>query len=54
MNTRLAKLLKKNNNIRGCSFLDVYNQTVYNDIAPTITTKITTSCDYFIYEEETR
>ena len=51
MNTRLAKLLKKNKNIRGCSFLDDYNQTVYDNISPTITTKIITSCHYFIYEE---
>ena len=52
MNTRLAKLLKKNKNIRGCSFLDDYNQKVYDNISPTITTKIITSCNYFIYEEE--
>ena len=54
MNTRLAKLLKKNDIRGGGQFLDDYNQRVYNDIAPTITTKITTSCHYFIYEEETR
>ena len=34
--------------------LDAYNQTVYDNISPTITTKIITSCHYFIYEEDTR
>ena len=38
----------------GGQFLDAYNQTVYNNISPTITTKIITSCDYFIYEEDKR
>lgn len=52
MNTRLAKLLKKNKNIRDGSFLDDYNQKVYDNISPTITTKIITSCHYFIYEED--
>ena len=51
MNTRLAKILK-NNKCRGGQFLDDYNQTVYDDIVPTITTKIITSCHYFIYEDE--
>ena len=51
MNTRLVKLLK-NNDIRGGQFLDDYNQKVYDDITPTITTKIITSCHYFIYEED--
>ena len=36
----------------GGQFLDDYNQTVYDDIVPTITTKIITSCHYFIYEDE--
>ena len=53
MNTRLVKLLK-NNDVRGGQFLDDYNQKVYDDITPTITTKIITSCHYFIYEEETK
>ena len=53
MNTRLVKLLK-NNDVRGGQFLDDYNQKVYDDIVPTITTKIITSCHYFIYEEESR
>ena len=51
MNTRLANILK-NNECRGGQFLDDYNQKVYDDISPTITTKIITSCHYFIYEEE--
>ena len=51
MNTRLVKLLK-NNDVRGGQFLDDYNQKVYDDITPTITTKIITSCHYFIYEED--
>ena len=51
MNTRLANILK-NNECRGGQFLDDYNQKVYDDISPTITTKIITSCNYFIYEEE--
>ncbi len=51
MNTRLANILK-NNKCRGGQFLDCYNQTVYDDISPTITTKIITSCHYFIYEYE--
>ena len=38
----------------GGQFLDDYNQTVYDDITPTITTKIITSCHYFIYEEDER
>ena len=38
----------------GGQFLDDYNQIVYNDIVPTITTKIITSCNYFIYEEDKR
>ena len=41
-------------NVGGGQFLDCYNQTVDDDIVPTITTKIITSCDYFIYEEDTR
>ena len=53
MNTRLANILK-NNECRGGQFLDAYNQTVYDNISPTITTKIITSCDYFIYEEDER
>ena len=53
MNTRLANILR-NNECRGGQFLDDYNQTVYDDIVPTITTKIITSCDYFIYEEDER
>ena len=36
----------------GGQFLDDYNQKVYDDIVPTITTKIITSCHYFIYEDE--
>ena len=52
MNARLANILR-NNKIRGGQFLDDYNQTVYDDIVPTITTKIITSCHYFIYEEDT-
>ena len=36
----------------GGQFLNAYNQTVYDNISPTITTKIITSCHYFIYEEE--
>ena len=53
MNTRLANILK-NNECRGGQFLDDYNQKVYDDISPTITTKIITSCHYFIYEEDKR
>ena len=53
MNTRPANILK-NNECRGGQFLDDYNQTVYDDITPTITTKIITSCHYFIYEEDKR
>ena len=53
MNTRLIKLLK-NNDVRGGQFLDDYNQVVYDNITPTITTRIESSCHYFIYEEETR
>ena len=53
MNARLANILR-NNKIRGGQFLDDYNQTVYDDIVPTITTKIITSCHYFIYEEDER
>ena len=41
-------------NVGGGQFLDDYNQIVYDDIVPTITTKIITSCNYFIYEEDTR
>ena len=32
--------------------MDDYNQKVYDDITPTITTKIITLCHYFIYEED--
>ena len=39
-------------NVGGGQFLDDYNQKVYDDISPTITTKIITSCHYFIYEED--
>ena len=53
MNTRLVNILR-NNECRGGQFLDDYNQTVYDDIVPTITTKIITSCHYFIYEEDER
>ena len=53
MNTRLVNILK-NNECRGGQFLDDYNQKVYDDISPTITTKIIRSCDYFIYEEDKR
>ena len=53
MNSRLAKLLKSKD-IRGGQFLDGYNQIVYKDITPTITTRIISSCHYFIYEEDTR
>lgn len=53
MNTRLANILR-NNECRGGQFLDDYNQTIYDDITPTITTKIITSCHYFIYEEDER
>lgn len=53
MNTRLANILR-NNECRGGQFLDDYNQTVYDDITPTITTKIITLCHYFIYEEDER
>lgn len=42
------------NTCGGGQFLDVYHQTVYDDIVPTITTKIITSCLYFIYEDENR
>ena len=41
-------------NVGGGQFLDDYNQIVYDDITPTITTKIITSCHYFIYEEDKR
>ena len=41
-------------NVGGGQFLDDYNQKVYDDISPTITTKIITSCHYFIYEEDKR
>ena len=44
----------RNNECRGGQFLDDYNQKVYDDISPTITTKIITSCHYFIYEEDER
>ena len=40
-------------NVEGGQFLDDYNQTVYDDIAPTITTRIIESCHYFIYEDDT-
>lgn len=53
MNSRLKKILE-NNECRGGQFLDDYNQTVYDDIAPTITTRIIESCHYFIYEDDTR
>ena len=53
MNTRLVNMLR-NNECRGGQFLDDYNQKVYDDISPTITTKIITSCHYFIYEEDKR
>ena len=52
MNSRLKKILE-NNECRGGQFLDDYNQTVYDDIAPTITTRIIESCHYFIYEDDT-
>ena len=51
MNTRLVNILR-NNECRGAQFLDDYNQKVYDDISPTITTKIITSCHYFIYEDD--
>ena len=51
MNSRLKKILE-NNECRGGQFLDDYNQTVYDDIAPTITTRIIESCHYFIYEDD--
>ena len=54
MNTRLANILRNNKCRGGEQFLDDYNQIVYDDIVPTITTKIITSCHYFIYEEESR
>ena len=37
----------------GGQFLDDYNQIVYDGIVPTITTRIISSCHYFIYEEDT-
>ena len=52
MNSRLKKILE-NKECRGGQFLDDYNQTVYDDIAPTITTRIIESCHYFIYEDDT-
>ena len=39
-------------NVGGGQLLDAYNQKVYDDISPTITTKIITSCHYFIYEDD--
>ena len=51
MNTRLIKLLK-NNDVRGGTLLDCYNQMVYDDIAPTITTRTAESSNYFIYEDK--
>ena len=54
MNTRLANILKNNKCRGGGQFLDDNNHIVYDDIVPTITTKIITSCHYFIYEEDKR
>ena len=51
MNTRLANIFK-NNECKGGQLLDCYNQTVYDDIAPTITTRIGESGNYFIYEDK--
>lgn len=38
--------------IKDKTFLDDYNQTIYKDYTPTITTRIIECCHYFIYEEE--
>lgn len=52
MNTRLQKLLREHKDeLTDRCFLDDYNQAVFKEFTPTITTRIVQSCHYFIYEE---
>ena len=51
MNKRLVQLLNSTKIGGGTCLLDVYNQAVYTDIAPTITTRVDASCQMFIMEE---
>lgn len=53
MNKRLTQLLQTAAQTYrgGAVFLDCYNQTLYHDTAPTITTRIYSSQNYYIMEE---
>lgn len=48
MNKKLNKLLNSGKIPDGVSFLDCYNQIVRTDIAGTITTRVSVSCQTFI------
>ena len=43
---------KHKNTIEKGDFMDSYNQTIHKDITPTITSRITGSNNYHIYEEK--
>ena len=51
MNKRLVQLLNSAKIGGGTCLLDAYNQVVYTDIAPTITTRVDASSHIFVMEE---
>lgn len=49
-NKRLVKLLSDRGGLQDKDLLDCYNQTFVRDVAYTITTRISTSNHYWVYE----
>lgn len=53
MNERLKQFLKKTKITGETCMIDTYNQSVYEDVACTITTRVNASCQHFIIEKDT-
>ena len=50
-NKRLMKLLTdQGGQLQDRDLLDCYNQTICRDVACTITTRISASCQHYVYE----
>lgn len=53
VNKRLQETFKKlyfSDKKEGCYMLDCYNNTIYDNISPTITTRYNASCNMFLVE----
>lgn len=49
---RLQILLRKRLDLENKGILDCYNQRVWEDVSPSVTSRMPDSSNYFIYEQQ--